>query len=103
MANALKRSIGEASTVGSTILTVPVGATVTIIGCRASNKTNTNVKIGFTLNGSYISGSDTDLPANTAIDIMGGAKIVAQENDEFVALCDADTSVDVVISYLEQT
>jgi len=103
MANALKRAVGEASTIGTNILTVPVGATSTIIGCRASNKSASDATIYFTLNGTYICGADTDLPIGSSIDIMVGSKIVAEAGDIVTAYSSTDNSVDVVISYLEQS
>ena len=103
MANELKRATGVATDTGSTIYTVPVGATATIIGCRAANKTANDVDIHFTLNGFYISGANTPLPAGTAMDIMVGSKIVAQAGDEIVAFASVTNTADIVLSYLEQS
>lgn len=103
MANELKRATGVATTAGATIYTVPVGATATIIGCRASNKTTNDVTVHFTLNGFYISGADTRLPAGTAMDIMVGSKIVAQAGDVIKAVASVNNTADIVLSYLEQS
>lgn len=103
MANVLKRSTGEASTTGSTIYTVPVGGTATIIGCRASNKTTTPTRVHFTLNGVFISGAGIYLPESSAIDILVGGKIVAEAGDALVAFADDNSTVDVYVSYLEQS
>ena len=104
MANELKKITGVASISGSTIYTVPTGSTVTIIGCRCSNKTTdvaTSVEV--MIAGSYVSGRETPLPTGSALDILVGSKIVATEGDTIVAYAADDDSVDVYISYLEQS
>lgn len=103
MANTLQRVTGEASTLGASIATVPVGATWTIIGCRFANKDNISPHtVEVTINGVYVSGAETTLPIGSALDIMIGSKIVATEGDEIVVTSDADSVVDVYISFLQQ-
>lgn len=103
MANELKRATGVATTAGATIYTVPAGATATIIGCRAANKTSDDVTVHFTLNGFYISGADSFLPAGSAMDIMVGSKIVAQAGDIIRAFASVNNRADIVLSFLEQS
>ena len=104
MANELKRATGVATTAGVTIYTVPVGATATIIGCRASNKTTTTpTRVHFTLNGVFVSGAGIYLPESSSIDILVGGKIVAEAGDELIAFADDNAVVDVHVSYLEQS
>lgn len=104
MANILKKATGQASIAGATIFTVPAGAIATIVGCRAANGDNAaNHWVTFEINGILVSGVETPLPVGSAIDIMNGSKIVAEAGDVVTAYSDVDTTVDVYISYLEQT
>lgn len=104
MPNVLKRATGKATILGATIYTAPVGAIVTIVGCRgANNDAAANHWITFDINGSLISGAQTPLPVGAALDIMAGSKIVAVAGDVIKAFADTDNQIDVYISYLEQT
>jgi len=103
MANTLQRVTGVATTLGTTIATVPVGATWTIIGCRFSNTDAAAPHVvDVKINGVYVSGAETTLPIGSALDIMIGSKIVAVAGDEIVVTSDADGVVDVYISFLQQ-
>lgn len=104
MPNALKAASGEATTAGATILTAPSGATLTVIGCRAANKDGSDDHtIEFRIDGTLINAEDTPLPIGSAIDIMAGSKIVMPADSVLTATADADSAVDVYVSYLEQT
>jgi hypothetical protein len=104
MASALKRVTGVASIAGTVVYTVPVGSTITIVGCRCANKTtDTGTTVDLMVAGSYVSGRETPLPIGSAIDILVGSKIVAAAGDEIVAYAADDATVDVYISYLEQS
>lgn len=103
MANVLTRSYGTASTTGATIYTVQAGETITIIGCRGSNKIGTPVTFSVTINGVYVSAIDTPLAVGSAIDIMVGSKIVALAGDVIKAWSDTNDAVDTYISYMVQT
>ena len=104
MSNVLKRVTGVASTTGETIYTVPAGTRVTIVGLRGANKDGQeNRTFHVEVSGSLVSGLETPLPIGSALDIMVGSKIVAEEGDTVVAYSDTDDSVDVYVSFLEQT
>jgi len=104
MANLLKRATGVASVAGATIYTAQAGTTLTLIGCRASNKDTLNSHtFHIKINGVLVSGIDTPLPVGSAIDIMVGSKLILEAGDAIVAYSDAETSVDIYISYLEQS
>lgn len=102
MKNTLKRVTGVATIAGATVLTVPVNTTVTVIGLRASNGSTSEKKIHFKVGGTLVSGANTPLPAASAIDVMAGSKIVAMAGDTIKAFADADTGVEIYVSYLEQ-
>lgn len=103
MANLLKSATAVASTAGQVVLTVPAGSTVTIIGLRGSSTDNSGHTFHVKINDVFINGKDTPVPANCAIDILIGSKVVAQAGDVITAYADADTGVDVYMSYLEQS
>ena len=104
MADVLKRSTGQATIAGTAIYTVPTGAIATIIGCRGAN-TDTGAAhwVTFSIDSVAVSAAETPLPAGSAIDIMAGAKLVAEAGDVVTAFSDTDNNVDVYVSYLEQT
>lgn len=104
MANLLKNIQGRATIAGTAIYTVPAGATLTIIGLRASNNDNTtNHWFHVDINGYLITGVETPLPIGSALDAVAGAKIVASAGDVITAFSDTNDQVDITISYLEQT
>ena len=104
MANTLKRATGQATIAGAAIYTVPAGAIVTIVGCRAANTdASANHWITFAINGALISGAQTPLPTGSALDIISGSKIVAEAGDVIKAFSDTNNDIDAYISYLEQT
>ena len=105
MANTLNRVSGTASTgAGTVIYTVPTGSVVTIIGLRATNTdTASQHHVTVTVGGQNISGTDTPLPSGGGYEFTEGAKIVAIAGDEIVAVADDSTSVELYVSYLEQS
>ncbi len=104
MANIIKSVSGVASIAGSTIYSVPAGATVTIIGLRASNTDAAAYHtITITVGGTQISSTGTRLPIGGAYEFSEGAKIVANGGQAIVATSDVDSTVDIHISMLEQT
>lgn len=104
MANKLKRTTGKATTAGTEIDTVPTGSTYTIVGLRAANNdTDVNHTFHVEINDTLITGLDTPVPYGSAIDVMEGSKIVAQENDVITAYSDEDDVIDIYISFLEQS
>lgn len=104
MPNALKAAKGVATTAGAAILTAQTGQTLTVIGCRAANKDGAaDHEIEFDIDGTFISAVATPLPIGSALDIMAGSKIVMEAGSVLSAKSDADSSVDVHVSYLEQT
>lgn len=102
MSNTLKRATGVASTGGAVIYTVPAGRRITLIGMRATNISGNDRTIAFSVAGTRVCAPDTDLPTGSAIDVMVGSKIVAEAGDTVVATADANSAVEVFVSFLEQ-
>lgn len=104
MANTLKRQTGSASTGGATIFTVPTGATVTIVGLRALNTDNSdNHWVEISINDVNVTPTEMPLPAGGGYEFTDGAKIIALAGDVIKATSDINNTVDLYISYLEQT
>ncbi len=104
MANVLKKVTGVASIAGTTVYTAPVSTTLTLIGCRAANKDAINYHtFHIKISGVLVSGVDTPLPVGSAMDIMVGSKLILEAGDTIIAYSDANSAVDIYISYLEQT
>lgn len=103
MANTLKRVTGVASVLGTSIFTVPALTTITIVGCRGSNKLGADTNFHVTINGVLVSGENTALDKGTALDIMADSKIVATAGDVIMAYAANANAVDIYISYLEQS
>lgn len=103
MSYRFKKKTGTASTAGSIIYAVPSTNVLSIIGCRASNKDSDNPHtFHITIDDVLVSGYETPLPIGSAIDIMVGSKIIVEPGSVIKAYSDANDSVDVYISYLEQ-
>lgn len=103
MSNILTRAVGVASTTGTTIYTVPVGSTATIIGLRCSNKDTVNHTFTVTIAGTQVTGNNCPLPVASALDIMVGSKLIANAGDTIIVKADANSVVDVYLSFLLQS
>lgn len=104
MANALKNVKGKATILGSTVYTVPAGATVTIIGLRAANTNTVSYRwVTISIGGTQISASETRLAPGSGYEFTEGAKIVANAGDTISATSDTDNEIDIFISMLEQS
>lgn len=99
----LKRITGRATTTGATLYTVPAGGSITIIGLRAANgDASNNHTFHAKVAGMLVCGINTDLPIGSAIDVLVGSKVVALPGDTVQVFADANSVVDVYVSYLEQ-
>lgn len=89
------------------VLTAGGSATLVIIGALISNKTvvSANVDLYLVTN----TGDDVYLvrnapvPAGSSLEVISGSKIIMESSDVLRARCDAATTLDLTISYLEQT
>jgi hypothetical protein len=90
----------EGTTSGATLYTVPSSTTGIIIGLMLANKTNTAVTASVKL-GTWFLLSNVTIPAYTSLSVLDG-KIVANASEVVSVVTSANSSVDAVISVLEQ-
>ena len=102
MANTFKNytstSIGTGAT---TVYTVPASTTSVVIGLNLANRTASSVKVDVQLGSTYIV-KDAPVPAGSALSALDG-KIIAETTDTIVVTSDTASSVDAIVSVLEQT
>jgi len=108
MANTFK-SVVKASigTGGYTVYTCPSSTTTIIIGFGLANRTASDLTVDVQL---AKSGSDTiylandlNLPPGNLFDFNAGNKIIVQQGDSLTITSSVNSSVDVILSLLEQT
>ena len=108
MANDFKKAVQ--SSIGVTasptsLYTVPAGKTSILIELDLCNKTNASVQCGVILS----HGGSTDIhliknvpiPAGSTLKVISGQKIVAEQNDVVKVYASNASSVDAVLSILE--
>lgn len=111
MANIFK-SYTEASVGTSTtsVYTVGAGKTAVVIGCNLSNRTGDLINASLLINKSVASGLDDvylirniPIPNGSSFEFNGGNKIILEAGDAIDVVSDTASSVDVIISVLEQS
>lgn len=111
MANAFKNKLTK--NVGTTevgVYTAGTSVTATLIGLSVAN-TNSTSTVSVTVNLVDMSTSttcslatNTDIPVGSTLVVVGGdQKVVLEESDEVSVVSDLTSSLDVVVSILEQT
>lgn len=106
MATELKNYVS--ANIGTTATTVynPTAAGIqsTVIGLLLSNTTTSSVKASVTLGSGattvYII-KDVTLPSGNALDIIGGGKLIIEQNDVVQVVSSVASSVDVTVSTVE--
>lgn len=108
MANTFKsytdNSIG---TTVADVYTVPASTTAVVIGCNLSNRTGDLVNANLII--SKVSGDDVYLirnipiPNGSAYEFSAGNKIILETGDKIQVQSDTASSVDAIVSVLEQT
>jgi hypothetical protein len=85
-------------------------ATLIILSILVSNKTGVSSDVDVFLDKSVASGEDdvylirnAPVPAGSSLEIISGSKIIVESGDVVRARADTATSLDITISYLEQT
>jgi len=93
----------------TTIYTSPVGSTSTIIGMYLCNQSGGSIEANTVFSDSSSSTlvnitHNTPIPSGTSIAVIGGdAKVVLEAGDSIQVQSNIASSIDVVLSYLEQT
>jgi hypothetical protein len=89
------------------IFTGTAGSSNIILSVYASNKTGSSVTVDLYL--VTTTGDDVYLlanapvPAGSSLELTGGTKIIVEASDILRARCNTATSLDLCVSYLEQT
>lgn len=102
MANTFKNyTSSSVGTSAVTTYTVPASTTSVMIGCNLANTTASQVAVDVQVAGVYLV-KGAPIPANSALSVLDG-KIILETTDTVVATSDTATSVDVIVSVLEQS
>ena len=86
----------------TTLYTVPANTKAIVIGFTIANKAATQIKIKTSVSGVQITGTDTPIPAGSALSILDG-KMVLEAGDVVSALSDTASATDSFISLVEMT
>jgi len=101
MANVFTNAKGVSSIAGVAIYTVPNNTTGVIIGLTLSNTTNQGVNVTATLESTSII-TNVPIPAGASLSVLDG-KIIATAGEVITVSSTTESSVDVIISLLEQS
>ena len=102
MANTFKNyTSASVGTSPVTTYTVPSATTSVMIGCNLANTTASQIKVDVQAAGVYLA-KGIPLPAGSAISVLDG-KVILETTDTVVITSDTATSVDVILSVLEQS
>lgn len=108
MANIFKSytdsSIG---TVVADVYTVPASTTSVVIGCNLSNRTgdlvNANLIIAKSVGDDVYLIRNIPIPNGSSFEFNGGNKIILETGDKIQVSSDTASSIDAIVSVLEQT
>lgn len=110
MANTfISKTKANVGTSPATIYTVPSSTTSVVIGFNISNTTANDVTADVFINKSNVSADDVyivkgiEIPTGTLYDFNAGNKIILETGDLIQVTSSASSSVDVIVSILEQT
>ena len=101
-----KASIGVSTT---DAYTVPSSTTAVVIGCNLSNKTGNQINASLIINKFDGNADDVYLirnipiPNGSSFEFRAGNKIILETGDKIQVISDTASSVDAIISVLEQT
>jgi len=102
MANTFKNYTGASiGTSPSTVYTVPASTTSVIIGLNLANRTASSVTVDVQLGSTYIVKA-APVPSGSALSVLDG-KIIAETTETIVVTSDTASSIDAIVSVLEQT
>jgi hypothetical protein len=102
MANTFKNyTSASVGTSAVTVYTVPASTTTVVIGCNLANRTGSSVNVDVQLGSTYLV-KGAPVPSGSALGVVDG-KIIAEAGETVVVTSDAASSVDVILSVLEQT
>ena len=91
------------------VLTMPAGKNAVIIGFNIANKLGTDVEVDISVTkagsgaAATLIGNNIEILANGSQNVFDTMKHVLEAGDKLSVFSDTATSVDVVLSYLEET
>ena len=102
MANVFKNYTSESvGTSEVTVYTVPADTTAIILGCNLASTYSSSVDVTVKINTTHLI-KDVPVPSGSALSVLDG-KIVAEAGDTIKVTSDTASSVDVVVSVMEQS
>jgi len=103
MANTFKRyKTGSIGTSTNTVYTVPANTTAVVLGVHLTNRDTANsIEATVTMAGVYLL-RGAPIPVGSALSALDG-KIILEAGDTVTVNSDTATSIDVIISVMEQT
>jgi hypothetical protein len=108
MANTFKSyTDADIGTSTADVYTVPSSTVAVIIGCNLSNKTGDQVNASLIINKAvgdnvYLI-RNIPIPNGSAFEFNAGNKIILETGDKIQVVSDTASSIDVIVSVLEQT
>jgi hypothetical protein len=108
MANTFKSyTDADIGTSTADVYTVPASTVAVIIGCNLSNKTGDQVNASLIINKSvgdnvYLI-RNIPIPNGSAFEFNAGNKIILETGDKIQVVSDTASSIDVIVSVLEQS
>lgn len=85
----------------ATLYTVPASTTGTIVGLNMANTTSAQIDVDVQVAGVYLV-KGVPIPANSSLSVLDG-KLVVKTTETVVVTSSAATSVDAILSVLEQS
>ena len=102
MANTFKNYTGASiGTSPTTVYTVPASTVAVVIGLNLANRTGSSVIVDVQLGSTYIVKA-APVPTGSALSVLDG-KIIAETAETIVVTSDTASSIDAIVSVLEQT
>lgn len=102
MANTFKNYTGNAiGTSATTVYTVPASTVGVVIGLNLANILTSQITVDVAMAGTYIV-KGVPLPAGSALSVLDG-KIIMQAGEALQVTASDASSVDVILSVLEQS
>lgn len=107
--NFISRTKSSVGAVTQTVYTTPASTTSVIIGFNLCNITASTITASVFVNKSNVAYDDVyivkdiEIPTGTLYDFNAGNKIILEDGDLIQVTSSASTSLDVILSILEQT
>lgn len=102
MANTFKNyTSASVGTSAVTTYTVPSSTTAVVIGCNLANRTGSQVEVDVQIGSTYLV-KGAPVPSGSALGVVDG-KIIMEAGETLNVTSDSASSVDVILSVLEQS